>query len=99
MANENDIDLDEIRGIYRRERDRRIRPDGTRQYARTPGYYNGEGTADITGRTYSPGPVAFRGLPVRAAQDPCTANASLTRLSPECIHRLRSACAWRWASG
>jgi cation diffusion facilitator CzcD-associated flavoprotein CzcO len=28
----------------------------------TPGYYNGEGTASTTGRSYSPGPVAFHRL-------------------------------------
>jgi len=39
MAQETDIDLDEIRAIYRRERDRRIRPDGARQYAGAMGEF------------------------------------------------------------
>jgi heterodisulfide reductase subunit A-like polyferredoxin len=39
MAHETDIDLDAIRAIYRRERDRRIRPDGARQYARAAGEF------------------------------------------------------------
>lgn len=39
MAHETDVNLDEIRATYRRERDRRIRPDGARQYARAAGEF------------------------------------------------------------
>ncbi|WP_110588008.1 flavin-containing monooxygenase [Microbacterium suaedae] len=51
MSDENDIDLDVIRDVYRRERDRRIRPDGARQYARVAGDFGYYAKDPYTART------------------------------------------------
>jgi hypothetical protein len=62
-----DIDIPALREKYRIERDRRLRPEGQRQYLVTQGefadhYYNNEGEAKrrwFLGEPYGPGFYAF----------------------------------------
>ncbi|WP_232531982.1 flavin-containing monooxygenase [Microbacterium halophytorum] len=51
MTDEHTIDLDALRDVYRHERDRRIRPDGARQYARTAGEFGYYAKDPYTDRT------------------------------------------------